>query len=185
MKKQALFILSSLFLFGNLSAQPATFDQQKQLSNDQDVAQIKILSSEFLNTFHGPYTVSEENAETINNKKIPQISAAGGEVLNDNSKVGPFSAKNRVYATIYAKSGDEFIVIATPLKREKGPGARGTQLDHDHPAYQNLSKGLGFTGQVNIFGKDFIAKYDVIKDRKDNVVGAIMVAKPLFHPSVQ
>jgi methyl-accepting chemotaxis protein-2 (aspartate sensor receptor) len=187
MKKQLLFALSTIFLLnGQISAQPATIDKHAQATNeDKNVAQIKSLSNEFINHFHGPYTVSEENAETFGEKRVPQLNAAGGEVLNNNPKVGPFAARNHVYATIFAKSGDEFIVISTPLKREKGPGARGTALDHDHPAYKNLSKGLGFTGKITLFGKDFIAKYDVIKDRKDNVVGAVMVAKPLFNKTDQ
>lgn len=183
MKKQVLLVLSTtMFLLnGQISAQPETMAKQQQTGNDQDVAKIKNLSNEFLSKFHGPYTISEENSETIAGKKIPQLSVSSGEVLNNNPKVGVFAARNHVYTAIFVKSGDEFIVISNPLKREQGVGARGTTLDHDNPAYKNLSNGLGFTGKIELFGKDFIAKYDVIKDKKDKVVGAVMVAKPQFH----
>lgn len=187
MKKQVLLSLSTvMFLFSaQLSAQTATMEKKQQTSNDQAVAHVKKLSNDFINNFHGPYTVSEEDSEMIGSRKVPQLSSNSGDILNNNPKVNNFSARNHVYTSIFVKSGDEFIVISTPLKREKGPGARGTILDHENPAYQNLSKGLGFTGKGVLFGKDFIVKYDVIKDKKDKVVGALMVAVPLFNKTVQ
>lgn len=78
-------------------------------------------------------------------------------------------------ATIFEKKGDDFLRIATSLKKEDGTRAVGTTLDRAHPAYQLLLKGEAYIGKATLFGKDYMTKYVPVKDSSGNVVGVYFI----------
>ncbi len=78
-------------------------------------------------------------------------------------------------ATIFEKKGDDFLRIATSLKKEDGTRAVGTTLDRAHPAYPLLLKGETYTGKATLFGKDYMTKYVPVKDASGNVVGVYFI----------
>lgn len=78
-------------------------------------------------------------------------------------------------ATIFERKGDDFLRIATSLKKEDGTRAVGTTLDRNHPAYQLLLKGEPYVGKATLFGKDYMTKYVPVKDSSGNVVGVYFI----------
>jgi len=78
-------------------------------------------------------------------------------------------------ATIFEKKGDDFLRIATSLKKEDGTRAIGTTLDRGHPAYPLLLKGETYIGKATLFGKEYITKYFPVKDGLGNVIGAYFI----------
>lgn len=78
-------------------------------------------------------------------------------------------------ATIFVKKDQDFIRIATSLKKEDGSLAIGTTLGKAHPGYKNLIKGEVYTGKANLFGRDYMTKYVPIKTEKDGLVGIFFV----------
>ncbi len=78
-------------------------------------------------------------------------------------------------ATIFKKEGDDFLRIATSLKKEDGTRAVGTTLDRAHPAYPLLLKGEPYLGKATLFGKDYMTKYVPVKDSSGNVVGVYFI----------
>jgi len=78
-------------------------------------------------------------------------------------------------ATIFEKKGDDFLRIATSLKKEDGTRAVGTTLDRNHPAYPLLLKGETYVGKATLFGKDYMTKYVPVKDSSGNVVGVYFI----------
>ncbi len=78
-------------------------------------------------------------------------------------------------ATIFERKGDDFLRIATSLKKEDGTRAVGTTLDRNHPAYQLLLKGETYIGKATLFGKDYVTKYVPVKDSSGNVVGVYFI----------
>ncbi|MDI1471432.1 methyl-accepting chemotaxis protein [Thermodesulfovibrio sp. 1176] len=78
-------------------------------------------------------------------------------------------------ATIFEKKGDDFLRIATSLKKEDGSRAVGTTLDRGHPAYPLLLKGETYIGKATLFGKDYMTKYVPVKDGSGNVIGVYFV----------
>ncbi len=78
-------------------------------------------------------------------------------------------------ATIFEKKGDDFLRIATSLKKEDGSRAVGTTLDRAHPAYPLLLKGETYIGKATLFGKDYMTKYVPVKDGSGNVVGVYFI----------
>ncbi|QER42926.1 hypothetical protein F1847_05160 [Thermodesulfobacterium sp. TA1] len=78
-------------------------------------------------------------------------------------------------ATIFKREGDDFLRIATSLKKEDGTRAVGTTLDRNHPAYQGLLRGETYVGKATLFGKEYMTKYVPVKDGSGNVVGVLFI----------
>jgi hypothetical protein len=78
-------------------------------------------------------------------------------------------------ATIFVKSGDEYIRVATNVKKDDGSRAIGTVLDPKGKAIESIRKGEAFYGEVDILGKPFITGYVPIRDASQNVIGIYYV----------
>jgi hypothetical protein len=79
-------------------------------------------------------------------------------------------------ASVFVKSGDQFVRVATTLKKEDGTSAVGTALAADSPALPKLNAGQAYYGDATTFGKTYDTGYVPIKDRA--VIGAIFVGNP-------
>jgi hypothetical protein len=77
-------------------------------------------------------------------------------------------------ATLFVKSGDQYVRVATTVKKDDGTSAVGTALDASNPAIAKLNNGEAHYGDATIFGKAYDAGYDPIKDAS-GVVGAYFV----------
>jgi hypothetical protein len=81
-------------------------------------------------------------------------------------------------ATIFVKSGDQFVRVATTVKKEDGTSAVGTALEASSPgspAIAKLNKGEAYYGDATVFGKTYDAGYEPIKDASGAVIGAYFV----------
>jgi methyl-accepting chemotaxis protein-2 (aspartate sensor receptor) len=99
-----------------------------------------------------------------------------GEGLNNNfSAVDKFNASTGAVATIFARKGDDFVRIATSLKKENGERAVGTTLGKQHPAFAAMQAGQGYTGRAQLFGKHYMTRYQAVKDGSGQVVGILFI----------
>ena len=78
-------------------------------------------------------------------------------------------------ATLFVKSGDEYVRVATNVKKDDGSRAIGTVLDPNGPAIAMIKKGEAYYGDVTILGKPYVTGYDPIKDATGSVVGIYYV----------
>ncbi len=83
--------------------------------------------------------------------------------------------KNGGAASLFAKNGDQYVRVATTLKKEDGTSAVGTALAANSPALAKLNAGEAYYGDVTIFGKTYDAGYEPIKDASGAVIGAFFV----------
>ena len=106
----------------------------------------------------------------------------GGDLYFGNTKVSAdtigFGVVKRLggEASVFVKSGDQFVRVATTLKKEDGTSAVGTALAADNPALPKLNAGQAYYGDATTFGKTYDTGYVPIKDRA--VIGAIFVGNP-------
>jgi len=115
---------------------------------------------------------SQESAKKAS--KIFQSMVKG--IKPDNEVCDRFTAMTGgSVATIFEKKGEDFLRIATSLKKEDGTRAVGTTLDRNHPAYPLLLKGETYIGEATLFGKDYMTKYVPVKDGSGNVIGVYFV----------
>jgi hypothetical protein len=73
-------------------------------------------------------------------------------------------------ATLFAKTGDEFVRVSTNVPKPDGSGrATGTVLAG--PALESIKMGKAFYGEVPILGVPYITGYEPIKDGSGAVIG--------------
>ncbi|MBX9960641.1 MAG: Cache 3/Cache 2 fusion domain-containing protein [Burkholderiaceae bacterium] len=107
----------------------------------------------------------------VNGKPAPTLKL-DGKVLNMNLEVvDQFTQATGAVATIFAKTGDDFIRITTSVKNEKGERAIGTLLDRNHPGYKATLEGKTYNGVAVLFGQPYVTQYDPIRDAQGQVVG--------------
>jgi hypothetical protein len=78
-------------------------------------------------------------------------------------------------ATIFVKSGGEYVRVATNVKKDDGSRAIGTILDPKGKAIESISEGDPFFGEVDILGKPYITGYKPIRDSSQHVIGIYYV----------
>ncbi|MBW8808432.1 MAG: Cache 3/Cache 2 fusion domain-containing protein [Lysobacter sp.] len=65
-------------------------------------------------------------------------------------------------ATIFSRSGDDFVRIATNVKKDDGNRAIGTVLDPQGKAIAQIRKGQSFYGVVDILGNPYVTGYEPV-----------------------
>ena len=78
-------------------------------------------------------------------------------------------------ATLFVKSGDEYVRVATNVKKDDGSRATGTILDPNGPVIAVIRKGEAYWGDATILGKPYVTAYDPIRDAASKVIGIYYV----------
>ena len=112
-------------------------------------------------------SVGSENTPTLR---------AGLKTLNlDESTVDDFLQRTGAISTIFVRRGDDYIRIATSLRKEDGSRAMGTLLDRSSAAWAKVNQGETFRGLTLLFGKRYITQYQPVQDDSGEVVGLLFV----------
>ncbi len=123
----------------------------------------------------GAFTLDPTQTVDIGGKATP-VFKSGDHVLNlDFSVPDQFLARSGEIATIFARSGDDFVRVTTSLKKQDGSRAIGTLLDRKGPAYAPVLANRTYTGLAQLFGKQYITQYKPILDASGHVIGALFV----------
>ncbi len=78
-------------------------------------------------------------------------------------------------ATLFVKSGDDFIRVSTNVRRRDGSRAIGTLLDPKGKAIAAVRNGQTFHGVVDILGEPFITRYEPIRNGNGDIIGVSYV----------
>ncbi len=100
----------------------------------------------------------------------------GGCVLNgDCAAIDRFTEQTGMRATVFARQGEDFVRIATSVRKQDGERAVGTLLDRSHPAYRALHEGRPYAGYATVFGRQNLTRYDPVRDAAGQLVGVLYV----------
>lgn len=132
----------------------------------------KALGKELMSNLPGIFSLDQKNTVKMGNYDVPAIQN-GNWVISSHPTplVHSFTEQTRAIAAIFVKVENEFIRLMTTEANEKA----GTILDHAHPAYKRLLGELRYTDKVTLSDKDYMADYDVFRDRQGRVIGAYLV----------
>ncbi len=78
-------------------------------------------------------------------------------------------------ATLFMKSGNDYVRIATNVKKDDGSRAVGTILDPHGPVYPMIQKGEAYYGDATILGKPYVTGYEPIRNASGKVIGIYYV----------
>jgi hypothetical protein len=102
----------------------------------------------------------------------------GTTKINNNFEVVDAVVKdNGGTATLFAKTGDEYVRVSTNVPKDNGR-ATGTILDPKGKAVVEINAGKAFYGEVDILGKPYVTGYEPIKDGSGTVIGIYYVGYP-------
>jgi methyl-accepting chemotaxis protein len=137
------------------------------------------LTEVFRSYFPGPFAVDPARSMAVGGKELPVVTSGSVLLTLDTGIVDRFSTVTKSVATIFARTGDDFVRISTSLKKEDGSRAVGTSLDRSHPAYRALLAGEEYVGKANLFGKDYMTKYLPVKDQSGKVIAVLFIGMDL------
>jgi methyl-accepting chemotaxis protein len=121
------------------------------------------------------YSIDETQKVDINGVATPTMRAGDKSLNLDFSIPDQFLERSGAIATVFARTGDDFVRVTTSLKKQDGSRAIGTLLDRKGPAYSLVLAGKTYTGLAALFGKRFITQYRPVSDASGRVIGALFV----------
>jgi methyl-accepting chemotaxis protein len=116
----------------------------------------------FKTGFTGAFALNE--APGADGKVQPVLSHAGQPLNGKFEQVDAYTAATGAVATVFARSGDDFLRVTTSLRKEDGSRAFGTLLGKAHPAYRDLVDGKTYVGRATLFGKPYMTQYEPIRE---------------------
>ncbi len=132
---------------------------------------LKMLAGHFPDRFTRDERNYVDNAGTLTPRLL-----SGNTLLNLNYReIDRFTSSTRAMATLFVASDEDFVRIATSVKNQNGERVVGTVLDRSHPGYQLLRSGQSYTGYATLFGKQYMTKYEPIRDSAGRVIGVLFV----------
>lgn len=133
------------------------------------------LSQIFEGMFPLGLVVDANQTVNVSGHSVPAVKS-GDRVLNlDFYAVDQIRNLSAGVATLFVRSGDEFLRVTTSLKKQDGSRALGTFLDKESPAYKSIMAGDTYFGKAQLFGSEYMTKYTPIKSKDGRVVGIAFV----------
>ena len=74
-------------------------------------------------------------------------------------------------ASIFVKSGADYVRVATNVKKDDGSRAIGTILDPKGKVIEFINMDEAFYGSATILGKPYLTGYEPMRDARNNVIG--------------
>lgn len=109
--------------------------------------------------------------EKAGEKEVPGLYFGERKINNNYDVVDAVRKAHNATATVFVKSGDEFVRVSTNVLTPEGKRGVGTQLARN-AAYEAVSKGQQYCGPIDVLGTAFDACYNPIKDGSGKIIGA-------------
>lgn len=115
-----------------------------------------------------------EGKEAVSGKDAAALYFGSSKINNNFQVVDAVAKDNGGTATLFAKTGDEYVRVSTNVPKDNGR-ATGTILDPKGKAIVEINAGKPFYGEVDILGKPYVTGYEPIKDASGAVIGIYYV----------
>ncbi len=123
----------------------------------------------------GRVELDESTPVQAQGQMVPTLRLQGVSLANNHALVDQFTSASGAVATVLVKKGDSFTRLTTSVLTDKKERVVGTQLSPESPAYAELIAGRSYTGLVALFGRQYMTRYDPLKDAQGQTVGATFV----------
>jgi methyl-accepting chemotaxis protein len=190
----ALAVILAVVISGSTVFALRSLDSSNLVIREEHMASEARLLADQLNTFHSTLrdstqrlsglfekrfssglTVQTDQPVTVAGVQTPSLILAGDALNNNFKEVDEFRQLTAGVATVFVRSGDEFIRISTSLTKQDGSRAIGTMLDRKHPAYDRLIAGQGYVGKAVLFDRYYMTQYTPVRDSTGKVIAVLFV----------
>ncbi|MBD9465866.1 methyl-accepting chemotaxis protein [Pseudomonas sp. Pdm06] len=190
----ALAVILAIVISGSTVFALRSLDAANLATREEHLASEARLMADQLNTFHGTLrestqrlaglfekrfsaglSVHPDQPVTVAGVQTPGLNL-GSEVLNNNFKeVDDFKAMTAGVATVFVRSGDDFIRVSTSVSKQDGTRAIGTVLDRAGPAYGPVISGQSYIGRALLFGRFYMSQYTPVRDNSGKIIAVLYV----------
>jgi len=190
----ALAVILAIVISGSTVFALRSLDTANLATREEHLASEARLLADQLSTFHGTLRENTQRLSGLFEKRFSSglsvhpdepVTVAGvqtpglhlgGEVLNNNFKeVDEFKQMTAGVATLFVRSGEDFVRVSTSLSKQDGSRAIGTLLDHAHPAYARLIAGQSYVGRALLFERSYMTQYTPVRDSSGKVIAVLFV----------
>ena len=190
----ALAVILAIVISGSTVFALRSLDNANLATREEHLASEARLLADQLSTFHDTLRESTQRLSGLFEKRFGSglsvhpdelVNVAGtqtpglhrgSEVLNNNFKeVDEFKQMTAGVATLFVRSGDEFIRVSTNVSKQDGSRAIGTLLDHANPAYARLMAGQSYVGRALLFERLYMSQYTPVRDGSGRVIAVLYV----------
>jgi len=141
----------------------------EQLMMERVVASMRLLRDSSEQHFGAP---GLDGRVIIAGRMLPGLTLGGKQQTNQFELVDNVASVMDVTATLFVKSGDDFIRVSTNVRANDGARAVGTPLAPQGKAAAALRTGKPFYGVVDILGTPYTTGYEPMLDSTGTVIGA-------------
>ncbi|SEN79991.1 Methyl-accepting chemotaxis protein [Pseudomonas sp. NFACC39-1] len=190
----ALAVILAIVISGSTIFALRSLDSANLATREEHLASEARLMADQLNTFHGTLRESTQRLSGLFEKRFSAglsvhpdqpvavagvqtpVLSLGSEVLNNNFKeVDEFKDTTAGVATVFVRSGDDFIRVSTSLTKQDGTRAIGTMLDRAGPAYAPVMSGQSYIGRALLFGRFYMSQYTPVRDSSGKIIAVLYV----------
>lgn len=143
--------------------------------NQAQLSTVGKFSQVFASLLPGSFSVDTLRTVDTGGSVVPVLKNGNADLNLNFAAVDRFSEMTGGNATVFIKNGDDFVRVATSVKKADGNRAVGTKLGHAHPAYGTLMQGKAYRGMAVLFGTPHVTEYIPIKDAGSTVIGILYV----------
>lgn len=133
------------------------------------------LSGLFEKRFAGGLNLQADKTFTVAGTQTPGLFLGEHALNNDFTEVDEFRRLTGGTATIFVRSGDDFIRVSTSVTKQDGSRAIGTVLDHQSPAYSRLMAGQEYVGKTILFSRNTMTQYSPVRDSGGKIIAVLYV----------
>lgn len=190
----ALAVILAVVISGSTVFALRSLDSANLETREEHLASEARLLADQLNTFHSTLRESTQRLSGLFEKRFgaglsvrgeqpvavagvqtPSLFLGSDLLNNDFGEVDEFKDTSGGVATVFVRSGEDFIRISTSLTKQDGSRAIGTALDHQHPAYQRLLAGQSYVGRAVLFDRSYMTQYTPVRDAAGKVIAVLFV----------
>ncbi|WP_073526154.1 methyl-accepting chemotaxis protein [Pseudomonas fluorescens] len=190
----ALAVILAVVISGSTVFALRTLDSANLATREEHLASEARLLADQLNTFHSTLRESTQRLSGLFEKRFgaglsvradQPVAVAGvqtpslylgNEVLNNNfEEVDEFKQMSGGVATVFVRSGDDFIRVSTSLTKQDGNRAIGTVLDRQGAAYQRVVSGQTYIGRAVLFDRSYMTQYSPVRDSNGQVIAVLFI----------
>lgn len=114
------------------------------------------------------------NAEKAGELSVPALYFGNRKINNNNDVVDEFKKSTGATATVFVKSGEDYVRISTNVLTPEGKRGVGTKLARA-ATYESMNKGVQACSVVDVLGTKYDACYNPIKDKSGAVIGVTYI----------
>ncbi|KQQ53780.1 chemotaxis protein [Pseudomonas sp. Leaf127] len=133
------------------------------------------LANLFEQRFATGLSVQSGTTYTVAGTVTPGLFLEGQALNNEFSEVDEFRKLTAGVATVFVRSGDDFIRISTSLTKQDGTRAIGTVLDRKGQAYAKLMAGQPYVGKALLFERNYMTQYSPVRNASGQIIAALFV----------